>query len=74
MEAKVKKRVKSSSPIEMESYRVKFKIFEKYNRLTLDEKEKVAKIDTQIYSFGESSDSPRDFRFKRTRKTNSRTL
>jgi len=36
----------------------------------INEREKVAKIDSKIYSRGEGSDSPEGFRFKRTGKIN----
>ncbi len=42
-----------------------------FTNLDLDEKKKIAKIHQKIYSFGKSSNSPRSFRFKRTRKINS---
>ena len=62
MEAKVKKRTKSSSPVKMQNEILKFTIF-RYEKGT-------PKIITQIYSKRKSSDSPGSFRFKRTREIN----
>ena len=66
MEAKVKKRTKSSSPVKMQNEILKFTIF-RYEKGT-------PKIITQIYSPGKSSDSSRSFQFEETRRINQRAL
>ena len=59
-----------NSNCEMQNENLRSKIFNYF----ISEKEKIAEINQKIYSFGKSADSPRSFRFKRTRKTNSRAL
>ena len=63
MEAKMKKRAKSSSPVKMQNEILKFKIFR-------HEKETTEKFE-EIYSQREGPDSPRSFGFERAGKINS---
>jgi len=66
MEAKMKKRAKSSSPVKMQNEILKFKIFR-------HEKETTEKFE-EIYSQREGPDSPRSFGFERAGKINSRII
>jgi len=66
MEAKMKKRAKSSSPVKMQNEILKFKIFR-------HEKETTEKFE-EIYSQREGPDSPRSFGFERAGKINSRSI
>ncbi len=63
MEAKVKKRTKSSSPVKMQNENVKFKIPEILRSLSYGRKQKIVEIYKAIYSSGKSSDSSRYFEF-----------
>jgi len=53
----------------MRNENLKFKIFKNFI-VFLDGEEKIAKVNSQIYSQGKGEDSPGSFGFKRTRKTN----
>lgn len=57
----------------MRNYSSKLKFFEALNLFILNEEE-VAERFTQIYSEGESSDSPRSFGFERAGKINFRII
>jgi hypothetical protein len=53
----------------MKNYNLKFKVLNSLKTVLNYEKE-VAKVNSKIYSQGESKDSPGGFGFKRTRKAN----
>jgi len=80
VEAKVKKRTKSSSPVKMQNEILKFKIFrheKDYNPpTTLPPKRRAPTAEKfeEIYPKRKGSDSPGDFGFERTGKINFRTL
>jgi len=58
----------------MKNYNLKFKIFENLKTSFLYGGEEIAKVNKEIYSSGESSDSSRSFQFEKTRRINQRAL
>jgi hypothetical protein len=58
----------------MKNYSLKFKTFKKIKISIFDEKEKIVKIFTEIYSPGKSPDSPGGFGHERTRKINPKII
>jgi len=74
IEARCKKRTKSSAHCKMQNENVKFKIPEILKSLSYGRKEKITEIYKEIYSSGESSDSSRSFQFEKTRRINQRAL